>query len=423
MKTPVTNQTTAEGTPGPLVITGGVTTPKGFEAAGAIAGIKKNGKPDLAIIYSKVPATCAAVFTTNIMKAAPILWNQKVLAATQVIDAIVINSGNANACTGAQGMANAEVMAVECGKALKTSAEKVLVASTGVIGVQLPIEIVIKGISETCKQIGSSAQSGLDAAIAITTTDTYEKQVCMQVEIDGKTVTIGAMAKGSGMIHPNMATMLSFVTTDVSITSELLEKALKESTLGTYNMISVDGDTSTNDMVTVMANGQAGNQLIKEKNEDFYIFSKALNAVNTEIAKLIVKDGEGATKFLEVNVSNASSIEAARTLARAVVSSSLVKAAFFGEDANWGRIICAMGYSGAGFDPAEVTISMSSAGSEVSLMLDGEPVELDESLAKKVLAEKQIVVNISLKNGKCAGTAWGCDLSYDYVKINGAYRT
>ena len=255
--------------------------------------------------------------------------------------------------------------------------------------------------------LGDSYDSGLDAAIAITTTDTYEKQMCIQFQLDEKTVTIGAMAKGSGMIHPNMATMLSFVSTDVSITPALLNKALSASTEGSYNMISVDGDTSTNDMVTVMASGLAGNKVIDEENDDFQIFSNALNVLNVAVAKSIVKDGEGATKFIEVQVDKASTVSDARIMARAVVSSNLVKAAFFGEDANWGRIICAMGYSGAKFDPAEVSIAMCSAGGQLPLMVDGSPVELDEALGKLVLAEKQIVVNISLKSGNCSGTAWG----------------
>ncbi len=408
------------------VIAGGITSPKGFQASGAKAGIKTNGKPDMAIIFSEVPAACAAVFTTNVTKAAPILWNQKVLAESvpaQTAQAIVINSGNANACTGTQGMVNTEAMAASCAKATGIATDKVLVASTGVIGVQLPMGKVIPGIIETAKLLSSTVDAGHDAAVAITTTDTYEKQVCVQVNLSGKVVTIGAMAKGSGMIHPNMATMLSFVTTDANITAELLQKALSESVAGSYNMISVDGDTSTNDMVTLLANGKAGNTLIETEGEDFQVFSKALNFLNTEVAKTIAKDGEGATKFLEVNVTNVSSLHDARVIARSVVSSSLVKAAFFGEDANWGRVICAMGYSGAKFDPAEVSISMSSAGGELPLMEKGEPLALDEKLAKEVLAQKQILVNISLESGDLEATAWGCDLSYDYVKINGAYRT
>ena len=408
------------------VIAGGITSPKGFKAAGAKAGIKTNGKSDMAIIFSEVPAACAAVFTTNVMKAAPILWNQKVLAESkpaQTAQAIVINSGNANACTGTPGMVNAEAMAVTCATATGIAANQVLVASTGVIGVQLPMDKVLSGIIATAKLLSSTVDAGHDAAVAITTTDTYEKQVCVQFSLGGKIVTIGAMAKGSGMIHPNMATMLSFVTTDANITADLLQKALAESVASSYNMISVDGDTSTNDMVTLLANGQAGNTLIETEGEDFQVFSKALNFLNTEVAKTIAKDGEGATKFLQVEVTGAPTLHDARVIARSVVSSSLVKAAFFGEDANWGRVICAMGYSGSQFDPAKVSISMSSAGGQLPLMADGEPLPLDEELAKKVLAQKQILVNISLESGDCHATAWGCDLSYDYVKINGAYRT
>lgn len=404
-------------------IAGGITSPRGFRAAGAVAGIKKNGKPDLALLVSEVPAACAAVFTTNVMKAAPILWNQRVLEEAPTAQAIVINSGNANACTGIQGIANAEAMAFCCSTSVGVLARDVLVASTGIIGVQLPIEKVLKGIESTSKLLSTSAEAGYEAAVAITTTDTYEKQSCLQFTLAGKKVTMGAMAKGSGMIHPNMATMLGFVTTDANISAALLQKALKESVASSYNMISVDGDTSTNDMVTLMANGMAGNPIIDSEGLDYETFSKALSAINIEVAKSIARDGEGATKFLEVEVAHAQTLDDARVIARSVVSSSLVKAAFFGEDANWGRIICAMGYSGAKFDPAEVSISMSSNAGQLSLMAGGEPVTLDEEMAKKVLAEKQILVNISLKNGECCATAWGCDLSYDYVKINGAYRT
>lgn len=407
----------------PVFKTGGITSPKGFLAAGAYVGIKKIEKPDLALLWSEVPANCAAVFTTNVMKAAPILWNQKALAESSVVSGIVINSGNANACTGDQGMTNAVAMASTYAGLMGCSANQILVASTGVIGVQLPIEKLLNGIKSLHSELEHSPAAGADAATAIMTTDTCDKQFSLEFIADGKTITIGAMAKGSGMIHPNMATMLGFVTTDLNIAPALLSKALQESNAQTYNMISVDGDTSTNDMVTIMANGQAGNTLIETENDDYFAFCNALNHVNTAVAKSIVQDGEGATKFIEVQIDNAATVADARTMARSVVSSSLVKAAFFGEDANWGRIICAMGYSGAKFDPAEVSISMTSAGGTVGLMLDGAPTVLDEELAKKVLSEKKIVVNVTLKTGSCSGTAWGCDLSYDYVKINGAYRT
>ena len=408
-------------------ITGGVTSPKGFMGAGAFVGIKKNCKPDLSLIWSDVPANCAAVFTTNIVKAAPVLWNQKLLQASTgspKIQGIVINSGNANACTGDQGMLDAEAMASAFAASMGVTPHDILVSSTGVIGVKLPIEVVTKGIENTSAQLHHSLEAGLAAAQAIMTTDTYAKHTSFTFKTaGGQTVTIGAMAKGSGMIHPNMATMLGFVTTDFNITPALLDKALKQSTAQTYNMISVDGDTSTNDMVAILANGQAGNELVDIESADYFAFCQALNEVNTVIAKSIVRDGEGATKFLEVQVINADSVENARKMARAVTSSSLVKAAFFGEDANWGRILCAMGYSGATFAPEGVSIVISSDGGKLELMQDGEPSVVNEELAKKVLKEKQIVVSIALKSGNCGGTAWGCDLSYEYVRINGAYRT
>ncbi len=401
---------------------GGVTSPQGFMAAGAHVGVKRK-KKDLALIWSEVPAQIACVFTTNVMKAAPILWNQKVVANSQVVRGIVVNSGNANACTGEEGMINAEIMAATYAEGMGVSAEEIIIASTGVIGVQLPIQLIKEGITSTCKQLDKSLPSGLDAAEAIMTTDTYVKQTSVEFEVGGKKVVIGAMAKGSGMIHPNMATMLSFLTTDLNISSVMLNKALKDSTAETYNMISVDGDTSTNDMVSIMANGKAGNKLIETEDEGYFAFCHALKQINTGLATSIVKDGEGATKFLEVKVSHAASLEDARKLARSIVSSSLVKTAFFGEDANWGRIICAMGYSGVQFQPEVVSIAIESAGGKLELMRQGEPVVVNEILAKAVLAEKQIVIDIDMKDGLSQATAWGCDLSYEYVRINGAYRT
>ena len=401
---------------------GGITSPLGFKAAGDFVGIKKNGKADLSLLWSEVPAMCAAVFTTNIVKAAPILWNQKVLKDRPIVQGIVINSGNANACTGEQGMHDAEAMAAVFALQMGVSARDILVSSTGVIGVKLPIDIVTAGIKTISARL--AVTGGADAARAIMTTDTYAKQTASSFTTsDGKVVTVGAMAKGSGMIHPNMATMLGFITTDFNISPVLLDKALKQSAAQTFNMISVDGDTSTNDMVAILANGQAANKLVATEGDDYAAFCLVLNEVNTVIAKSIVRDGEGATKFLEVQVNGADTVENARKMARAVTSSTLVKAAFFGEDANWGRILCAMGYSGVTFPPDRVSISIESAGGKLDLMKDGEPAVLDEERAKKVLAEKQIVVGIALKNGDCGGTAWGCDLSYEYVRINGAYRT
>jgi len=402
--------------------TGGVTSPKGFMATGAHVGVKRKRK-DLALVWSEVPAHIAASFTTNIMKGAPIIWNQKVVAAGKTVRGIVVNSGNANACTGEQGLTNAQIMAETYAQCMEVSSDEIIIASTGVIGVQLPIQIIKQGIINTCCQLSSSQPSGQLAAEAIMTTDTYVKQTAIEFEVGGKKVLLGAMAKGSGMIHPNMATMLSFLTTDLNIAPALLTKALKESTAETYNMISVDGDTSTNDMVTIMANGLAGNKLIETENDDYHTFCQALKTINTAIAKSIVQDGEGATKFLEVKVANAETVEDARKLARSIVSSSLVKTAFFGEDANWGRIICAMGYSGVSFKPETVSISIESSAGNLDLMHHGEPGLVNEILAKSVLAEKHIIIKIDMLNGPSTATAWGCDLSYEYVRINGSYRT
>lgn len=402
--------------------TGGVTSPKGFMAAGAHIGVKRKRK-DLSLVWSDVPAHVAAAFTTNVMRAAPILWNEKVVAGGKPVRGIVVNSGNANACTGELGMINAEAMAATYADCMGVSKEEIIIASTGVIGVQLPIQLIKQGIESTCQDLDCSAEAGLSAAQAIMTTDTYVKQTSLTFEVDGKKVTIGAMAKGSGMIHPNMATMLSFLTTDLNISPALLTKALKESSAETYNMISVDGDTSTNDMVAILANGKAGNKLIESEGSDYLTFCQALKTINTDLAKAIVRDGEGATKFLQVEVKHADSIAEARKLARSIVSSSLVKTAFFGEDANWGRIICAMGYSGVSFKPETVSIAIESAAGRLELMQEGEPVVVNEILGKAVLAEKDIIIHIDMKEGLSAATAWGCDLSYEYVRINGSYRT
>ncbi len=402
--------------------TGGVTSPKGFMAAGAHIGVKRKRK-DLSLVWSDVPAHLAAAFTTNVMRAAPILWNEKVVAGGKPVCGIVVNSGNANACTGELGMINAEAMAATYADCMGVSKEEIIIASTGVIGVQLPIQLIKQGIETTCQDLDCSAEAGLSAAQAIMTTDTYVKQTSLTFEVDGKKVTIGAMAKGSGMIHPNMATMLSFLTTDLNISPALLTKALKESSAETYNMISVDGDTSTNDMVAILANGKAGNKLIDSEGSDYLTFCQALKTINTDLAKAIVRDGEGATKFLQVEVKHADSIAEARKLARSIVSSSLVKTAFFGEDANWGRIICAMGYSGVSFKPETVSIAIESAAGRLELMQEGEPVVVNEILGKAVLAEKDIIIHIDMKEGLSEATAWGCDLSYEYVRINGSYRT
>ena len=403
-------------------IKGGITSPKGYYATGSHVGIKEK-KKDLAIISSEVPAKAVGVFTTNIVKAAPVVWNQKLIRNNNLTQAIVVNSGNANACTGEIGLHHAEIMASEVASCLGLKKDQVFVASTGVIGVPLPIDIIISGIKNAYKKLGNSEIDAHLAAEAIMTTDKNSKEVSVEFTIDEREIRIGGMAKGSGMIHPNMATMLSFVTTDLNISKELLEKALKESSEDSYNMISVDGDTSTNDMVILMANGLAGNSEITEENENYNIFKYALNYVNTFLAQEIVKDGEGAKKFITVHVKGATSKKDAKVLSKSIITSNLVKTAFFGEDANWGRILAAMGYSGAYFDPSKVSINFKNGFSSINLMADGTPVKFDEDLAKKILKKTNITVEVLLKEGVGEAIAWGCDLSYEYVRINGDYRT
>jgi glutamate N-acetyltransferase/amino-acid N-acetyltransferase len=403
-------------------VNGGVTAAQGFKAAGDFVGIKK-AKKDLALIVSDCPAVAAACLTTNVVKAAPILWCLAVIDGGQPVKGIVVNSGNANACTGELGVLHTEQMAQATAKHLGCQPEEILVASTGVIGVPLPIETIVRGIQTVSAQIEDSPEAGHLAAEAIMTTDTFPKETAVTVEIGGKTVTIGGMAKGSGMIHPNMATMLAFITTDAAISAEMLQKALKDSTEDSYNMISVDGDTSTNDMVSVLANGLAGNPLIDSEDEDYALFKQALNHVNQTLAQAIARDGEGATKFLSAHVKNAASKTVARTLAKSIISSSLVKSAFYGEDANWGRILAAMGYAGVEFDPAKVDLSLVSPAGCIEMLKAGQPVPFDESIAKAILQEKDIDIQVDLHAGTAGATAWGCDLSHDYVSINASYRT
>lgn len=404
------------------IIEGGVTSPKGFSATGYFAGVRKK-KDDMAIIYSSVPAKAVGVFTKNTVKAAPVVLGQEIVSKGGNIQAIVVNSGNANACTGDKGMEDAKEMASVTADCLKLKPEEVLVSSTGVIGQQLPLEKIINGIKNNYDTLGTTKEDSDKAAEAIMTTDTFSKKISIEVDIDGVTVTIGGIAKGSGMIHPNMGTMLGFITTDVDIDRDLLDEILKSSTLDSYNMISVDGDTSTNDTVIVMANGEAQNTVIDKKDENYDTFKEALHFVNTNLSQQIIKDGEGAGKFLAVTVKGAKTKEDARSLTKSVISSSLVKTAFFGEDANWGRIVCALGYTGIEFDLNKTDISFTSDGERVELMNKGIPLEFDEKQASKVLSAEEIEVDITLGEGHETATAWGCDLSYDYVKINADYRT
>lgn len=401
------------------IIDGGIASPIGFAAAGMHAGLKK-AKKDMAVLISACDAQTAAVFTTNRVKAAPVIWDKGV-AEHGIAKAVVVNSGNANACTGRQGLLDAEATAETAAALLGTDKGKVYVCSTGVIGVPLDMARIRKGVEDLVPS--ASSDGGKDAAEAICTTDTFSKEAAATVMIGGRKVTIGGMAKGSGMIHPNMATMLAFISTDAVISHETLQTLLGTTVEDTFNMISVDGDTSTNDTCLVLANGMAGNEEIKLGTEECNAFEEAFRHVLGTLAKLITRDGEGAGRFIEMNVVNAPSKKDAKMLARSVISSSLVKAAFFGSDANWGRILCAMGYSGADFDPSLVDLSFSSPKGTIEVVKGGEPLPFSEEKAKEILLEKEITVAADCHQGDGAATAWGCDLTYDYVRINGDYRS
>ena len=405
-------------------IKGGVTAAKGFQAASTAAGIKyKTGRKDMALLYSETPCNVAGTFTTNLVKAAPVKWDQKVVSQTKKAQAVVVNAGIANACTGEEGMGYCLETAQKAGGMLKIPAEQVLVASTGVIGMQLPMDKICAGIEQMAPQLKGGIESGHEAALAIMTTDTHEKEVAVELELGGKTVTIGGMCKGSGMIHPNMCTMLSFVTTDAAISQELLQKALSTDVQDTYNMISVDGDTSTNDTCLLLANGRAGNTEITEKNDDYKAFCEALNFVNETLAKEMAGDGEGATALFEVKVIHAATKEQAKVLSKSVITSSLTKAAIYGHDANWGRILCAMGYSGAQFDPEKVDLYFESVAGSLKIIENGVALDYSEEQATKILSEKAVTAIADIKEGDASATAWGCDLTYDYVKINADYHS
>ena len=404
-------------------IDGGVTAAKGFEAASAAAGIKYQGRDDMALIYSETPCRAAGTFTTNVVKAAPVKWDQKIVAESPYVQAVIVNSGIANACTGAEGYGYCEETAKEAAKVFGVPENAVLVASTGVIGMQLPMDRLKKGISLLKEAKGTGAEKGTAAAKAIMTTDTVHKEIAVQVELGGRIVTIGGMCKGSGMIHPNMCTMLAFVTTDAAISKELLQRAVSADVKDTFNMISVDGDTSTNDTLLVLANGLAGNPEITEEDEDYRAFAKALSEVNTYLAKKMAGDGEGATALFEVKIIGAETKEQAVTLSKYVVTSSLVKAAIYGHDANWGRILCAMGYSGAQFDPEKVDLFFESAAGRIQIIENGVAVDYSEEEATRILSEPEVTAIADVKLGTESATAWGCDLTYDYVKINADYRS
>lgn len=397
-------------------VEGGVTAAKGFLAAGYAAGIRKKEKKDMAMVYCEVRAAAAGTFTKNRFQAAPLVVSREHLKDGYA-QAIVVNSGNANACTGEQGIRDARRMAELTAEVLGITTEDVVVSSTGVIGDYLPMDAVEKGIREVAKLL--SREGGAAAAEAILTTDLVTKETAYELEIGGKKVTVGGMAKGSGMICPNMATMLAFITTDLAIAPELLHKALVHTVERSYNLITVDGDTSTNDMVVVMASGLAGNEMIKEENEDYHRFLTVLQRVNTELSQKIVRDGEGATKFLEVTVKNAASFEDGKKLAMGILNSNLVKTAFYGEDANWGRIVSAMGQTDVEFFPERVDVFLG----DLQVTKNGQGLRFDEGYAKKILGQTDIHITVDLKMGGEKVTAWGSDLSHQYVTINASYRT
>ena len=404
-------------------INGGVTAPKGFLASGLNAGIKNQTKKDMAMVFSSTPCAAAGVFTTNLVKAAPVKWDKEIVTTSPYVQAVVVNSGIANACTGAEGLGYCADTAAEAAAALNIPKTAVLVASTGVIGKQLPIDKIKSGVTALSKVLGSSREDAKLAAEAIMTTDTKSKEVACSLELDGKQVTVAGMCKGSGMIHPNMCTMLCFVTTDVAISHELLQKALSEDVVDTFNMISVDGDTSTNDTVLVMANGQAENTPITKEGEDYKTFCEALHFIMIELSKKIAGDGEGCTCLFEATVIGAKDKNQARTIAKSVVCSSLTKAAVFGHDANWGRILCAMGYSGAQFDPEVVDIWLESKAGTIKIVDNGIATDYSEETATKILSEDEVIAKMDIIEGNETATAFGCDLTYEYVKINGDYRS
>ena len=404
-------------------IKGGVTAAKGYEAASTAAGIKYQGRTDMALIYSQVPCVSAGTFTTNVVKAAPVKWDRQIVDSGAGVQAVVVNSGIANACTGEEGMGYCKETAEAAAKALNIDAAGVLVGSTGVIGMQLPMQKLVDGIQVLAGKKAEGLQSGHDAALAIMTTDTVEKEMAVEIEIGGKTVTIGGMSKGSGMIHPNMCTMLAFITTDAAITKEALQKALSEDVEDTYNMISVDVDTSTNDTAILLANGLAGNQEITYASPEYETFKEALHMVNETLAKKMAGDGEGATALFEVKVVGAESIKQAKTLAKSVVCSNLTKAAIAGHDANWGRILCAMGYSGVQFDPEKVDLFFESKAGKLQIIENGVATDYSEEAATKILSEPEITATADIKMGDYSATAWGCDLTHEYININADYRS
>lgn len=405
------------------IINAGVTAPKGFEAAAVAAEIKYKDRMDMALVYSRTPCTAAGVFTSNVVKAAPVLWDKNVVQNSPFVQAVVVNSGIANACTGAMGYDCCKKTAECAAKELGIPLDSVLVASTGVIGMQIPTDKITAGVKLLAKKKAEGEKAGTMAAEAIMTTDTLSKQAAVQFMIGERTVTVGGMCKGSGMIHPNMCTMLGFITTDIAISKELLQEALSEDVKDTFNMISVDGDTSTNDTLLVLANGCAGNEKIVNKDENYYKFAEALHYIDETLAKKMAGDGEGATALFETKVIHAKTKEDARILSKSVICSSLTKAAIFGHDANWGRILCALGYAGVDFNPEKLELFFEGKSGRIQIYKDGAAADYSEEEATKILSEPEVRVVVDMKDGEYEASAWGCDLTYDYVKINADYRS
>ncbi len=406
-------------------IKGGVVAPKGYKACGIRAGIKpKATKKDMALIYSEVPATCAGTFTLNVVKAAPVFWDKKIVTEEETAQAIVVNSGIANACTGQEGLDNCRKTAEKLAGILDMAPEKVLVASTGVIGAQLKMDVIEEGIEKLTACLGDSEEAADDAATAILTTDTHKKEIAVSCQIGGKEVKIGGMCKGAGMIHPNMGTMLAFITSDAAVEKATLQDMLLEGVQDTFNMVSVDGDTSTNDSCLVLCNGLAGNETLTKDSQDYETFKEALFFVLEYLAKQIAGDGEGCTRLFEVICNGAATKEDARIISKSVVCSSLTKAAVFGKDANWGRILCAMGYSGVTFDPEKVDITLASQEKgSLDIVKDGIATDYSEEIATEILSCNPVQAILNIHAGEETATAWGCDLTYEYVTINADYRS
>lgn len=404
-------------------IKGGVCSAKGFAATSVAANIKYKDRTDMAMIFSEAPCTCAGTFTTNVVKAACVQWDQRIVDSGKPMHAVVVNSGIANACTGQEGFDACEATAKAVEEALNVPYDSVAVASTGVIGMQLPVDKLVNGVRQMSKTLECSDDAGTKAAKAIMTTDTIHKEVAVTFQIAGCDITLGGMSKGSGMIHPNMCTMLGFLTTDLNIKKQLMQEALREVVKDTFNMITVDGDTSTNDSLILMANGLAGNAMITEKNADYETFKEALFYVCRYLARKMAGDGEGASKLFEAKVVNAKSKDDARTLSRAIVGSNLSKAAIYGCDANFGRFLCAMGYSGAQFDQNDVELYFESVNGRLKVFDKGTPIVFDEDEALKIMKADEVTVFVDMHEGSANATAWGCDLTYDYVKINADYRS